>query len=400
MGRRVGWDEENLPGQNQTDFSKLRMAAGDFARVILGLEDPWMGFVHNLRKPKILNGRPVYETLTNKSTGQSTQEIVRDFVSAPLCLGDEGTLAERGADPQHCPACAAAVGSDMVEAPRAKYAMNIIRYGTKPGGTELALPFGVSCLVWSFSAKPFSRIQAIAKEVAANGEKLFQHDILFGPVTNPNFQQFDIAVSMTAEWLKAGDERKAMVVETFKSQRTDDLMPVIGRRMNRQWMEDTIEQIHEAWQVVNAPVGAFAVPQYGQQQPQQQYANQVAAMPGLEGLLDGLNGQQPVPAPVQYEQPAAAAYAPPMQPQQPAPSDPWAAVGGLPQQPADNWPTAPAPQQQPMVPQVTMPSLEEIAAPVPQQQPQYQEVQPPVPQQAPPAQPAPTTFEDLLKGLN
>lgn len=242
MGR-VGFSTENKGKVVNFDYPKLKLKSGEKARIIVGLEDPVMEYVHTLRKPVIANGRPVTELVTNDRTGVQTTEYKKDFVGNPICLGDEGIIADKGMDPEHCPACALAKEHpDYAEPPKRRFAMHVIRYRTKAGSFNPTNPFSVEILVWSFTDMVFNKL-VDAKEEWGN---LLKHDLLLGPCTNENFQKFDINVGSEAVWLK-NEEWKQTVAETFKNNQIPDLTIAVGRSVQAAWMKQDVQGILEAW---------------------------------------------------------------------------------------------------------------------------------------------------------
>lgn len=242
MGR-VGFTTENKGKVVDFNYPKLKLKAGEKARIIVGLEDPVMEYVHTLRKPVIANGKPVTELVTNDRTGAQTTEYKKDFVGNPICLGDESIIADKGMDPDHCPACALAKSNpDYAEPPKRRFAMHVIRYRTKAGTFNPTNPFSVEILVWSFTDMVFNKL-VDAKEEWGN---LLQHDLLLGPCTNEGFQKFDINVGSEAAWLKNEDWKKNVAL-TFKENQIPDLTIAVGRQVQAPWMKQDVEGIIEAW---------------------------------------------------------------------------------------------------------------------------------------------------------
>jgi hypothetical protein len=244
---RVTFTPEHKMSSGNPDFPRLRIPTkGEHTRIVC-LEDPEFAWVHRLQMPKILNGRPEVVTKTRKD-GTEYDDYKYEYLGSPLCLGDPNTLAERGSDPANCPICALASEGDMARNPIRRFAMHVIEYGTKPGSSELSSPFSVSVKVWAFTDRIFSKLVDLATEWGS----LQQHDLLLGPCTNVDFQQWDIGVSARASW--AEDEaRKQLTIETFKANQAPDLVAYCGRSTERRWLEQDIGRIHERWRFVNAP---------------------------------------------------------------------------------------------------------------------------------------------------
>ena len=244
MGR-VSFSAENRGKVTNFDFPKLKLEQNEKARIIIGLEDPVMEFVHTLRKPVIAEGRPVTEQVRNERTGVTTTEYKKDFVGNPICLGDASILASDGLDPKHCPACRLAKEHpDYTDPPKRRFAMHVVRYRTKAGTFNVATPFSVELLVWGFTDMVFNKILDAKEE---HGD-IRKKDFLLGPCTNKGFQKFDINVGAEAAWLK-NDEWKQIVAETFKENQIPDLSIACGRSVQPAWMKQDIEGILEAWNI-------------------------------------------------------------------------------------------------------------------------------------------------------
>lgn len=245
---RVAFTTENKVEKTNYDFPKLKLKKGEQARVLVGLEDPIVEYVHTLRKPKIVDGEPVYETVERGRSKEKVTVNATDFVGQPLCLGDLEVLGENGVDPKHCPACAAAVKHpDIFQPPRRRYAMHVVRYKTKSGSFDLVNPYSVETLVWSFTDTVFNKLVDFKTEWG----DLKKHDLMLGPCTVETFQQFDINVGAKAAWLEGGKERAELTKETFKSNLIDDLSIACGSKKKLEWVEQDIETVKEAWAEVH-----------------------------------------------------------------------------------------------------------------------------------------------------
>lgn len=243
---RVAFKNENKTAQTNYDYPKLKLKNGEYARILL-LEDPLVEYVHTLRKPQVINGIP--QTFqAERRDGSKYEDYKMDFLSRPLCLGDLGILENSGADPKNCPMCKLAKDNpEAAQAPQRRYAMHVIRYRTKSGGTTLTEPYSVETLVWSFTDRIFNTITDFREE----WDDLRKHDLLLGPCQNESFQKFDISVAAKAEWLL--DDTKArqnLTIETFKNNQIPDLAIACGSKKEKQWIEQDIQKILEAWSQV------------------------------------------------------------------------------------------------------------------------------------------------------
>jgi hypothetical protein len=249
MGR-VEFSNDNKKSTNNYEYPKLKLTQGEKARIVIGLEPPVMEYVHTLRKPEIVNGVPQMETLKRKN-GEEYRAHKKQFVGNPICEGREEVLEDKGLDKERCPMCAlAAENSDYTDAPKRRYAMHVMRYRTKGNTSDIQNPFSVELLVWSFTQTVFNKLVDIRNDI--EGGDLRKHDLVLGPCTNANFQQFDITPSLKkAEWM-VDKERQVLFAETWKENQIPDLTIAIGARKKADWIKEDVATIKEAWSEVKA----------------------------------------------------------------------------------------------------------------------------------------------------
>jgi len=245
MGR-VDFDSSNQRG-DATKFPKIKLEQGQSIRIVVVDKVPWQEWVHTLRAPKIVNGKAVTEQRKRRN-GETFTDYVMDFIGRPLCLGDPGVLDERGVDPKNCPACAMAQG-EMTKPPERRFAMHVVEYATKQGTTEVAIPFQVSLKIWAYTERMFDRLVSLATEWG----DLQKHDLILGPCINAQYQNYEVSPSPKAEWL-ASDERKKLVVETYKENKVSDkeLAEFCGRSVERRWMDEDLGKIRSRWELIHA----------------------------------------------------------------------------------------------------------------------------------------------------
>lgn len=260
--------------QDASSFPRLKLENGDRARILCIEKNPNMEYIHRLEKPRITNGEPEYEWKEAKD-GSKTKALVKDFIGTPICMGDAGILADKGVDPANCPICALSVAGDMVAGPTRRFAMNIVRYATKPGGFEPQDPFSVSVIAWAFGDTMFNRLVDFAEEWGS----LQKHDLLLGPCTNKQYQKFEVSIAATAAWQES-DARKKLVVDTYNASRTEDLASLCGRKAKRDFVEQDLENIQHAWRFVNS--GGTGAGESGADLS----GDLTAGLDGLSGLLD------------------------------------------------------------------------------------------------------------------
>lgn len=248
--QQVGFKAENKK-LTMADYPKLKLELNQRARVLC-IEDPLADYVHNLKAPVVVNGRPKM-TMAKRTNGEEYETNVMDFIGRPLCLGDRGVIEDKGIDPKNCPACALASESDMTKPPERRFAMHVIRYAIKQSGDipVVATPFSVQLVAWSFPESVFGKIVDIATEWG----DLQQHDLLLGPCKPPvEYQKFDIGVAAKAAWMEPdpdGVDRKTLVVATYRENKAPDLASFIGRKVDGRFMAEDVDKIRARWRVVN-----------------------------------------------------------------------------------------------------------------------------------------------------
>jgi hypothetical protein len=242
---RVSFSVENKKVSSNFNYPKLRLTNGEHARIVL-LEDPHMEYVHTLKAPQIKDGKPVTFMAERKDKTQY-EDYRTDFLSRPLCIGDESILEDKAIDTKNCPMCAMAKNNpDKAQAPQRRFAMHVIRYRTKPGGHQLVTPFSVETVVWSFTDTIFSKLIDFKEEWG----DLKKHDLTLGPCTNDTFQKFEISISAKAEWT-VDKARQLLTAQTFKENQIEDLSIACGAKKELRWIEDDLSKINEAWDIIN-----------------------------------------------------------------------------------------------------------------------------------------------------
>lgn len=245
---QVSLNSTNRRESSFTQFPKLKLKVDEKKRIALLDQPIEMAYTHALRAPRIVNGEPVMEKKVNKDGTKSWEDYARDFVGQPLCLGDLGILEDRGLDTKNCPACAQSQKGDQIDGPKARYAVNVLIYNTRPGTFEVTSPFSVQVAVWAFTENRFNELIDLAAE---HDESLKAQDLLLGPCVAPeNFQKYAIHTG-DAQWMK-DEDRARLAIETMRENRYDDLESAIGFKASRAKMEDDIETILQRWRTVNA----------------------------------------------------------------------------------------------------------------------------------------------------
>lgn len=288
----------------QSRFPRLKLQAFEKARIVV-VGAPQQEFVHRLEAPNIVNMAPVYKKINGRD---GSEQVVVDtrFVSGPLCQGNFDVLRERGVDDKTCPACSAARDRpDIFRSPQPKWAVNILRYGLRPGGGwgDIANPYGVSALIWVFGAKVMDKlidvrtmgeayqdIRMVDLLLECDKDAVFQK-----PYSNGEFTPIAPAV-----WTANEATRKyTLDYLAANGASEEDLTASIGKKVKADWMADDLSRVIQRWDVVRAHESRVGgAPQVGGQgfgaeslqqgmgQVQQQYGGGYAQQAGSGG-----NGQ-------------------------------------------------------------------------------------------------------------
>lgn len=233
---RIDFDSKNKVSTN-FDYPKLHLDHNEKARIACIEAQPEVNWVHTLRAPKIVNGQMEMESVKNKD-GSFTEKPKMEFIGKHLCFGNVDKLMEADKDPQNCPTCAKAQQSDAVGVATRRFAMHVIQYKTQPGAFKIQTPFQAELVVWGFTNQRYNTLTDIAEEHGS----LMQKDLLLGPCENKMFQNYDIQVGGTAEWL-ADDSRKAFVQSLYESNKIADLTPAFARKISREMAMDDVEKV-------------------------------------------------------------------------------------------------------------------------------------------------------------
>jgi hypothetical protein len=239
------FDPENK-AENPFDYPKLTLDKGERGRVNIIEPAPIVEYVHTLRAPKIVNGKPVINMVPGRDGGDPTPQTEMDFIGRPLCLGDPETLKEKGMDPERCPICEASKLSDAVRSPERRFAIHVVRYQLKQGEFDVSEPFGAQIVAWVFPDKIFNTLIEYKKDWQESPDEkapLRKHDLLLGPCENKQFQKFDIRPSTSpAEWIRT-KERQVYVAELYQKNQTPYLESLIGRRLERARLMEDLDKV-------------------------------------------------------------------------------------------------------------------------------------------------------------
>lgn len=294
---KITFDSDNKR-KSDFDFPKLYLEYNEKARIVCIEAEPEVGFVHTLRAVRVVNGVVETEKVKGKD-GSFSEQPKHDFVGRPLCLGNIDVLMEKGKDPANCPICAAANKYDFVGGAQRRFAMHVVQYKTQPNTFNVQDPFSADLVVWSFTDRVFNSLVDIRTE---HGD-LRQKDLMLGPCENKTFQNFDINVGGSAQWL-VDEDRKKYVTSLYQNNKVEDLMVAIGRKNTRDQVDEDLDKVLSRY---NEAFGGSASVAGG--------ASQVDAGLDVGALLGGgaAGASQPAaPAPTPAPEPAPVPAADPV----------------------------------------------------------------------------------------
>lgn len=261
---------------SQDNFPRLKLDQDESARIAI-YDDPEVGFVHNLRAPKMINGVVQY-----KSGKDGKEEMEFDFIGNPICLGDFNTLLDRGTDPNNCPACEAAKNEpDMFAPPKRRFAMHVFQYATN-GTSKPTKNFQGSVKVWSFTDQKFAEIADLAEESPDGSIK--NVDLILGPCENKMFQKFKIIASPQVKW-KESEATKETFQEIIEENKAKDLDYFLGRPVKKkEYLLDDLDKVRNKWRQLRGGAN------------ETNSDNLVGAERNLDAGLSGLLDTTPKPA--------------------------------------------------------------------------------------------------------
>jgi hypothetical protein len=241
---KMSFSASNKSAADET-FPKLRLDQDESARISL-FEEPEVGFVHNLRGPRITNGEVQYKIVEGRNGTERQMEF--DFVGNPICLGDFNTLQDRGIDPKNCPACKAVQDHpDMFQAPKRRFAMHIFQYQTN-GTSKPTRNFQGTVKVWAFTDQKFNEIIDLMEE-APDGN-ISNVDLILGPCENKMFQKFKIISSPQVK-RKESEATAEAFQDIIEENKANDLSKFLGRSTKKEWLADDIDKVKAKWRQAN-----------------------------------------------------------------------------------------------------------------------------------------------------
>lgn len=234
---------------DRPQFEKFDVEKNDKARIMLPSGKIVQYFVHVLHSdvPDMVEG----------NNGRMRPQWSREsFAGTVICTGDPAVVARnpKYGDPEGCPACAAMQDErgHLVEMPKKTYAMNVIKYATKPGSNLPPLRnLNVEVQLWKHADK--NKINPIIE--AAQQVPVDKIDFLI-TADNSDWKKYTIGTAADGSALYLQNEDLAKAVEEAKKDLYDEatLTSACGKSLSKEELAAEIKGLYSR-------LGASRVPQ-------------------------------------------------------------------------------------------------------------------------------------------
>lgn len=269
---RVTIAPENRVGEREEKFPQLKLKLDERRRIwcppdpVEKRHTPWREWVHNLKAPIMKDGEAQKDVHT-RDDGSTYETFKTTFIGAPICLGDLGILMDKAVDEANCPVCEYAVAQGRVTfKPQVRYASEVVVYGTKQGGWDLAAPFTATILVWSYPAGRYGKLVDITE---SEKRDLAAYDLRLGPCEKPeSYQKYEIQALATQQpaW-SLTDATKAYVRELWTTEgnrpNDDQLRDACGRTQERAYMLEGVKRASQMWDMAEHASSAGGADTFG-----------------------------------------------------------------------------------------------------------------------------------------
>lgn len=240
---KLSWS--NAPEKSKTfvKYPKLNkiVNTGEFTRLYL-LDVPVDVYIHDLRSPKIENGRPVYKTVKDQETKKDKQVLDNVWLASAVCLGDTAVLSDKGKDVKNCPACAfAKENPDMLYGPKRNFVSHVFQYSTNGKAIPAKPPTG-SVVTWKFYDKTFDTLDQINQEFEESAGGLGGVDLVLELEGLSMFQKYKISASPTCYALKP-DFQSLIEAAWIDENKCQDRIGQAGRRLSREDYQEHLDRI-------------------------------------------------------------------------------------------------------------------------------------------------------------
>lgn len=238
------------------DYSKFDFQKGNnTARILIPNTNIAQAFVHSIYRSEAIMAADEKGRL--KAEWESST-----YAGSFLCTGDFGTVAKSPSygDPENCPACAALHnGPRVTSAPKKQFALNVLRYQTKPNSYDV-LGDSVTVELWKHgNDRNIQPIQTALRET----EKPIVHLDFLIETDGSVFKKLQIQFMFPATYGKEGkDALKASVQNAMQNLYSEDtLVAALGEKVSQEEMANNVRAAvaqATAGQTAPEPTNMFA----------------------------------------------------------------------------------------------------------------------------------------------
>lgn len=268
---------------DRPQFEKFDVEKNDKARIMFPsgmIVQHWVHVLHS-DVPEMVEGN--YGKLRPQWSRES-------FAGSVICTGDAKTVARnpKYGDPEGCPACAAMQDErgHLVETPKKTYAMNVIKYATKPGTNLPPLRnLNVEVQLWKHADK--NKINPIIE--AAQQVPVDKIDFLI-TADNSDWKKYTIGTAADGSALYLQNEDLGKAVEEAKKDLYDEdtLTAACGKKLSKDELAAEVKSLFVrlgATAVPTTPEATGTVSIGGNSLVEAAPATQAAAAPAAASLL-------------------------------------------------------------------------------------------------------------------
>jgi hypothetical protein len=232
---RVPIAQENRTNEGGERFPRVKLTEKGQKTRFTVIEAPWREWVHFIKAPVFGDDGLVVKETRYKKNGDPYTTDKMDFISQPICMGNEDELAKSGLDPKNCPGCEASErsGGD-IPGPVQRFSVNVIEYTLRGGGWDIKEPFSADIKIWAFTGRIYDEIEGIQREIG----QLNKHDITL-ECEDPTWQRNKLAFKMEPGYTHAPAGYIKTLLQTEGNKATDaQLRDACGRDMPRSRMQE------------------------------------------------------------------------------------------------------------------------------------------------------------------